>query len=750
MNIEKRLENAINAASEIAEKNNNAWVTPEHVLLGILSIAENANLFRNASYNVENLQKELQDYIENEVPKRSRTDMDITDSESMEQLVLSAAQRCQGAGRDEITTLHMLLGMMSLPESMANYLINTEGQVKDLVNLFSHGIPSEEPGNKEGVYIMPMGMPMMGGMMPAEETSPDAWRKYAENLNDTVKEDHPPFIGRSDEIERTLQILCRKTKNNPIHIGEPGVGKTAIALGLAEKLNNNDSIPKKLEGYQVYSIDLGGMIAGTQYRGMFEERLKQVLTALEKEGNAIAYIDEIHNIVGAGSASGSMDAANILKPYLTKGSIKFIGATTLDEYKKHFEADKALARRFQPVNVEEPSEDEAIEILHGIQDYYEEFHGVKYTEDALESAVRLSAKYVNDRQLPDKAIDVIDEAGAMLAMRNYETKCVDKPMVEKVISKIAKIPAETLQSDDKKKIIRLDSVLHDKVFGQDAAIDIIVRTIKRHSVGFTDDKKPIASLLFVGPTGTGKTHIAQNLAEVMGIPLIKYDMSEFQEQHSVARLIGSPAGYVGYEEGGKLVDDIKQNPHCVLLLDEIEKAHPQVFDALLQIMDDAVLTDSKGRKADFRNVVLIMTSNAGARDLSKTGIGFNASENNNMKELADEAVKKTFSPEFRNRLTKIVVFNSLGEDVAKMIIKAELKKIEQTLSKRSVVSKFTPSYIDYILKKGYSREFGAREIKRTISESIDDLFVDEMLDGKLENGGTCTVGVTGGVPVLKF
>lgn len=743
MNLEKRLEEAINVASEIAESKNNAWVTPEHVLLGILNVTENAELFKNASYNVEAVKKELEDYLDQNVPERSSRQVDVVDSESMSELVLAAAQRCRGAGRDEITVLHMLLGMANLPESTVNYILQTEGDFNALVNLFSHGIPAEEPENRGGVFIMPM------GRMPAEESSPDAWRKYVENLNDTVKEDHPPFIGRSDEIKRTLQILCRKTKNNPIHIGEPGVGKTAIALGLAEKLNGNDGIPKKLEGYEVYSVDIGGMIAGAQYRGMFEERLKQTLQALEDNGKAIAYIDEIHNIVGAGSASGSMDAANILKPYLTRGKIKFIGATTLDEYRKHFESDKALARRFQPVNVEEPSEEEAVEILNGIKDYYEEFHSVEYTDEALESAVSLSAKYVNDRQLPDKAIDVIDEAGAMLSMRDYETNVVDKTLVEKVIAKIAKIPAETLNTDDKKKIVTLNTVLHDKVFGQDAAIDIIVRTIKRHSVGFTDEKKPIASLLFVGPTGTGKTHIAQNLAEVMGIPLIKYDMSEFQEQHSVARLIGSPAGYVGYEEGGKLVDDIKKNPHCVLLLDEIEKAHPQVFDALLQIMDDAVLTDSKGRKADFRNVIIIMTSNAGARDLSKTGLGFNPTKTD-LKGLVDKAVKDTFSPEFRNRLTKIVVFNSLSEDVAKMIVKAELKKIEQTLSRRSVVSKFTPSYIEYILEKGYSEEFGAREIKRTISESIDDLFVDEMLDGKLENGGTCSVDIVKGVPALKF
>jgi ATP-dependent Clp protease ATP-binding subunit ClpA len=735
--LKKEIEKALDNAATLAKQKNHQFLTPEHLLMSLLELENFSDAIKEANGDIEKIKKELNDYLE-KVPVITGPFATSEETESLTLLIKGSAQRCLGSGKNEINLLHIITAMISLNETIAAYVLTNLVDTNKLIYILSHGSGSLEEDDEEEDDNPMFGNPfMMGGPAPKK----DDWKKFVSLLNDEVKEDHVPFVGREEEIETTFEILCRKKKNNPVHLGEPGVGKTAIALGIAEKLNENNDIPKKLEGAKIYSLNMGTLTAGTQFRGQFEQRLENILKGLEKEGNTILYIDEIHTIVGAGaSGSGQVDAANILKPYLTRGKIKFIGATTHDEYKKYFEKDKALSRRFQPVTVVEPSEEEAIKILQGLKGYYEEYHGVTYTDEAIEAAVKLSSKYINDRFLPDKAIDIIDTAGAKLAMRDYETTEVSKDFIEKIIGKVAKIPAETVSSDDKTKLLQLNNELKDKVYGQDQAIDSVVRAIKRHRAGFSDNNKPIASMLFVGPTGTGKTYIAQNLADVMGIPLIKYDMSEYMEAHSVSKLIGSPAGYVGYEEGGKLVDDIKKNPHCVLLLDEIEKAHPDIFNALLQIMDDAVLTDNQGRKADFKNVILIMTSNAGAKDIGKKGIGFGGSETSVKNEEAiTEALKRTFTPEFRNRLSKVVIFNNIDKTVATSIIDAQLAKVKEILAKKSVEVEFSESCIDYILKRGFSEEFGAREIKRIISNEIDDLFVDEILDGRLEHGGKCSV-----------
>lgn len=773
--LTNQLEAALDKAADSAKANNHRFLTVEHLMMALLDDKEFAELVTaalktdeegNVKGSIAAIKESIQKYLDKIPTLSSPLSGGLQDAESIQILIKKSAERCLACGRKEISVTHIVTTLLALTkdpnpdvarmfsESYAVYGLVSNVDANRLLYVLSHGVDDkaeedEDEDEEEGRMMGPFPFPfMMGGAQPKKK---DSWKKYVSDLNEEVKEEHAPFVGRSGEIERTLQILCRKTKNNPIHLGDPGVGKTAIALGIAEMLNNNDGIPKKLEGYKIYSLSMGTLTAGTQYRGQFEERLENILKGLEKEGKCILYIDEIHTIVGAGAGgSGALDAANILKPYLTRGKIRFIGATTLDEYKKYFEKDRALSRRFQPVNVPEPSEEEAIEILNGLKDYYEEYHGVTYTEDAIEAAVRLSAKYINDRYLPDKAIDIIDEAGAMLTMREYETTTVDKELVEKVIGKIAKIPAETVSSDDKAKLKNLSTELHEKVYGQDQAIDAVVRTIKRHRAGFSEGNKPIASLLFVGPTGTGKTYIAQNLADVMGIPLIKYDMSEYMEAHSVAKLIGAPAGYVGYENGGKLVDDIKKSPHCVLLLDEIEKAHPDIFNSLLQIMDDAVLTDGQGRKADFKNVILIMTSNAGAKNIGKLNMGFGeVSSKTTNEDVINEALKKTFSPEFRNRLTKVIVFNNIDKTVATSIIDAQLNRIKAILSQKSVVAEFKESCVDYLLDKGFSEEFGAREIKRVISNEIDDLFIDELLDGRLEHGGKCSVEMVDGKLVLS-
>ncbi|MFR1201080.1 MAG: AAA family ATPase, partial [Clostridium sp.] len=538
--------------------------------------------------------------------------------------------------------------------------------------------------------------------------------------------------------DRTVQILCRRTKNNPIHVGEPGVGKTSIVLGLA-RLINEGKVPEKIKNSEIYSLDIGGLLAGTKYRGDFEERIKKVLDQIKHRFNPIVYIDEIHSIVGAGAlGGGSLDASNLLKPYLMEGKIKFIGATTFDEYKKHFEKDKALTRRFQTVEVKEPSISETIEILNGIKKSYEEYHNVSYTDQAIESAVILSNKYINDKFLPDKAIDVIDEAGASISMENSEERAlIDEVKIEEIISKMCHIPKKTVEKDEIEALMTLENKLKSDIFGQNAAIDEVVKCIKMSRAGLKDEGKPVASMLFVGPTGVGKTEICRVLSKELGIKLIRFDMSEYGEKHAASKLIGAPPGYVGYEEGGLLTDSVRKNPYCVLLLDEIEKAHPDILSVLLQVMDYATLTDNQGRKADFRNVILIMTSNAGAKEIGKNKVGFG--ERVVQGEAIKDEVKRFFTPEFRNRLDKIVVFNHIDKEMAINITIKEIGLFKEQLLSKNIILEFDDSVINHISSEGVSKEYGAREISRIINSEIKALLIDEILFGRLKDGGKAKI-----------
>ena len=575
------------------------------------------------------------------------------------------------------------------------------------------------------------------------------WQQYAVCLNDAL-EGVNPLIGRTEELERTMQILCRKAKNNPLHLGEPGVGKTAVTYGLARLLNEG-RVPAPLLGAKIFALDLGSLLAGTQYRGDFEKRFKRVMESISHEEKPIVYIDEIHNIVGAGAVGGgTFDISNMLKPYLASGSVRFIGASTYEEYKKHFEKSKSLVRRFQNIDIKEPDVSETVGIMEGLKPSYEEFHGVVYEEGVLEYAVEMSAKYVNERYLPDKAIDLMDEAGAYRRMHPLDQKIqsVDKTLIDEILSKTCNIPKQIVEKDETAALATLEERLLGWVFGQEEAVGQVVNAVKFARAGLLEEGKPLASLLFVGPTGVGKTEIARSLAKELGIKLIRFDMSEYEEKHAVAKLIGAPAGYVGYEEGGLLTEEIRKNPHAVLLLDEIEKAHPDIYNILLQVMDYATLTDNQGRKADFRNVIVIMTSNAGASRIGKHGIGFLGQDVR--ADVILEEVKKIFQPEFRNRLNRIVVFHGINERMAEQIVEKKLGELGKLLEKKGVKLTADGEAGKLIKKKGISAEFGAREIERVIQGEIKPLLVDEILFGELKNGGECVLTAEDGAFRIRF
>lgn len=567
-------------------------------------------------------------------------------------------------------------------------------------------------------------------------------------MNETCAKQNP-LIGRGEELERTIQILCRKDKNNVLHVGEPGVGKTALAYGLAQRIVKGQ-VPEPLKGAVLYAMDLGTLLAGTQYRGDFEKRLKEIMDGLSGEELPILYLDEIHNIVGAGAVNGgSLDAANLLKPYLAAGHIRFIGATTYEEYKKHFSGIRSLVRRFQNVDVREPSREEAVEILKGLKSGYEKFHGVRYCAGVLEHAVDVSSRYVNERFLPDKAIDLIDEAGAYRRLHPLEqkTQTVNRTLIDQVLSKTCNIPAQTVEKGETEKLSRLGEQLKKQIFGQDEAVAQVVNAVKFSRAGLNEEHKPVASFLFVGATGVGKTELAKALAAELGIAFLRFDMSEYAEKHTVAKLIGAPAGYVGYEEGGILTEEIRKHPHAVLLLDEIEKAHPDIFNVLLQVMDYATLTDNQGRKADFRNIILIMTSNAGASRVGKSRIGF-GSEAVNMDALTD-AVKQTFQPEFRNRLSRIVLFRSMDDQMAERITAKKLKELSDKLKAKKVELIITAGAAEHVRQAGITNEYGAREIDRVIAGQVKPLLADLLLFGRLKKGGTCVLDVKEGKLLVR-
>lgn len=707
------------------------FFTPEHILQAILFFDLGKELIEMANGDIDAINEDLQIFFEQNM-NRIGVELNPIETVGLQNLFDLAIQYALSAKRNEINIGDLLATMYLLPESFACYIMKKNGVNKDAIMKYISSSDVEADSSESNININ-----------DNKQSKGNSIDNYVVDLTKKAKKGKiDPLIGREDILERTIQILCRRQKNNPIHVGDPGVGKTAIVEGLAQKIVNGQ-IPSKLNNYKIYSLDMGAVVAGTKFRGEFEEKFKAILNYMEKQKNIILYIDEIHNIIGAGSTSGgTMDASNILKPYLANGNLRFIGSTTFDEYRKFLEKDKALTRRFQKIDIIESSIEDTIKILNGLKENYEKYHNVKYSKKSIELAAKLSSKYINDKFLPDKAIDVIDEAGASARMNCSDediTVQISENDIEKVVSSIARIPEVTISKSDMEILQTLDSEIKSEIYGQDKAVDIVVRSIRRSRAGLNENNKPVASLLFVGSTGVGKTEIAKQLAEKLGVPLQRYDMSEYQEKHSVARLIGAPPGYVGYEEGGLLTEAIRKTPHCVLLLDEIEKAHLDLLNILLQIMDYATLTDNNGKKADFSNVILIMTSNAGAKNLGKRNIGFEGKVED--KSIIDKEVERIFTPEFRNRLDEIVIFNNMDETMAKLISQKALKQLAEKLKPKRIKLDTTEQALIWLANKGFSTTYGAREIFRVVNKEIKNYFVEELLFGKLANGGSATIDI---------
>ncbi len=714
-------------AIEYVRENNFEYVTPEIILLIIAADSTFAAAFEECGGDTEVLCENIYEYTEKYIDKVSDTDAEL--SSEAKRLLNLAGHSAYNSGCSEVCVRHLVHALWNLKNSYAVYFIEQQGVEKaELLRAFISTEEETSPDENNNIDDETDSVSCAG----------ESWELYAPCLNDTLI-DANPLIGREAELDRTIQILCRKDKNNPLHIGEPGVGKTAITCGLVQ-LIREDRVPEPIQGAKVFSLDLGSMLAGTQYRGDFEKRLKNVLSRISREEKPVVYIDEIHNIAGAGAVGeSSFDASNLLKPYLADGHIRFIGATTFEEYRKYFEKNRSLARRFQNVEIKEPSEDEAVKILEGLKPKYESFHGVKFSKGVIEYAVQMSIRHIHERFLPDKAIDLIDEAGAYRKLHptDKKTQTVDRKVINEVLTTICRVPVESVKTDDISGLSGLDMRLKKKIFGQDEAVNQVVNAVKFSKAGLLEENKPLASLLFVGPTGVGKTEIARSLAEELGVKLIRFDMSEYGEKHAVAKLIGAPAGYVGYEEGGLLTEAIRRTPSAVLLLDEIEKAHTDIYNVLLQVMDYATLTDNQGRKADFRNVIIIMTSNAGANRIGKNSIGFRSTSLDGG--VIMEAVKQTFQPEFRNRLNKIVVFNSMDDKMASRVVDKKINELSAQLISRKIIFTADQNARELVRKRGISQEFGAREVDRVIRNDIKPLFVDEILFGRLKKGGNLTL-----------
>ncbi|TAL36735.1 MAG: ATP-dependent Clp protease ATP-binding subunit ClpA [Spirochaetes bacterium] len=731
MNISDELNQIIMAAFNEAKNRKHEFLTPEHMLYASLFFKEGIDIVKGCGGDVEALKGELETHMTEKIP-RAADDIEPVQSLGFQNVMERAIWHTASAQKETLDLGDVVVSMFQEHESHAAFFLKKQGISRlDVLNYISHGVgvvPGEDEGKADEA----------GAGEAAEKPKDDAkiLKSFTVELTARARAGEiEPLIGRDEILERTVQVLCRRFKNNPVHVGEPGVGKTAITEGLALRIAEG-KVPDLLKNFRIFSLDMGSLLAGTRYRGDFEERMKRVLAALSKMDDVILFIDEIHTIVGAGAVSGgSMDASNILKPALASGKLRCVGATTDDEYRKYFSKDGALSRRFQKIEVPEPSIDETRQILAGIRDKYESYHGVKYTEDALTAASELSAKFITDRHLPDKAIDVIDEAGAYA--RLYGTSGSDGVIthldMERVVSRMAKIPEKSVTSSELDKLRDLEKLLKERIFGQESAVNMVVEAIKRSRAGFREPGKPIASFLFVGPTGVGKTELARQLAAVMGVSLHRFDMSEYQEKHTVARLIGAPPGYVGYEEGGLLTEYIRKTPYAVLLLDEIEKAHSDIFNTLLQVMDYATLTDNTGKKADFRNVVIIMTSNAGAREIGRQRIGFEEAPVN--MDALSAAVDRIFAPEFRNRLDAVVQFNGLTLDIVLQIVNKALGEFRTMLAEKKVELRVTDECSLWLAKKGFSPEFGAREIARLVQDKVKRFFIDEVLFGSLSKGG---------------
>ena len=734
--MSKEVSEIISDSIEYAKDNGLEYITPEVILLMVCKNQNFRDAFEECGGSIKKLKKNIKSFIAENIYSSENINPSLSD-DSTYALVL-AERTSHYSGKDTIELMQIIHGIFQLEESYAAYYINCQNvEEVDLLRSMAELYDIDEDLEQEEYSEDDQEADLDED---GEKESSKGWRQYAPCMNDML-ENVNPLIGRDEELERTIQILCRKDKNNPLHIGEPGVGKTAITYGLARMINE-DKVPNQLKDGKIFSIDLGGMIAGTKFRGEFESRLKKVLNGILKEKNPIIYIDEIHNLYGAGATGdGSFDASNMLKPYLADGHIRFIGSTTYEEYKKYFEKSKSLVRRFQNVEINEPSVAETIEILKGLKSGYEEFHGVSYSDDVIEYAVNSSAKYINERFLPDKTIDLMDEAGAYRKLHPMDGKVqlVDKDVINKVLTSICRVPMETVETDETTGLAELEDKLKGQIFGQDEAITQVTNAVKFSKAGLLEEGKPLASLLFVGPTGVGKTEIARRLAAEMGVKLIRFDMSEYEEKYAVSKLIGASAGYVGYENGGLLTEEIRKNPSAVLLLDEIEKAHDDIYNILLQVMDYATLTDNQGRKADFRNVIIIMTSNIGADKVGKNSIGFLSEKKDNSAMM--EEVKRVFKPEFRNRLSRIVIFNDMDEQMADRIVKKKLGELKTLLNRKSIELLVDESAEKLIKKKGISEQYGAREVERIIRNEIKPLFVDSILFGNLKDGGKILLSV---------
>ena len=748
------LENAIHEALAAANARKHELATLEHLLLALLDEPDAAKVMRACSVDLKVLRKSLVDFIEDDL---STLITDVDGSEAVptaafQRVIQRAAIHVQSSGRTEVTGANVLVAIFAERESNAAFFLQDQDMTRyDAVNFIAHGV-AKDPDFVESRPIVGAEDEdtLFDGEAGKAAEKDSALEKYCIDLNaKSLQGDVDPLIGRDLEVERCIQVLCRRRKNNPLLVGDPGVGKTAIAEGLARKITQGQT-PAILSKTTIYSLDMGSLLAGTRYRGDFEERLKAVMTEMEEHEDAVLFIDEIHTIIGAGATSGgAMDASNLLKPALQGGKLRCMGSTTYKEFRQHFEKDRALARRFQKIDVDEPSVEDSIKILKGLKPYFEEHHDVKYTADAIKIAVELAARYINDRKLPDKAIDVIDEAGAAqhLLSDSKRRKTIGVKEIEAVVAKIARIPPKAVSKDDAEVLRDLEAGLKRVVFGQDSAIETVASAIKLARAGLREPEKPIGNYLFAGPTGVGKTEVAKQLADGLGVKLIRFDMSEYMEKHAISRLIGAPPGYVGFDQGGMLTDSVDQNPHCVLLLDEIEKAHPDVFNILLQVMDHGKLTDHNGRTTDFRNVVLIMTSNAGASEMSKAAIGFGRDR----REGEDTAaIERTFTPEFRNRLDAVVSFAPLGRDVIAQVVEKFVLQLEAQLMDRNVSIEITKAAADWLGDKGYDNKMGARPLGRVIQEHIKKPLAEELLFGKLTKGGIVKVGVKAGELDLKI
>ncbi|QNM97274.1 ATP-dependent Clp protease ATP-binding subunit ClpA [Chitinimonas koreensis] len=737
--IAQELEVSLHTAFVEARQKRHEYITVEHLLLAMLDNQSAAEVLRACGAKIEQLRRELTDFVTEHTPLVAGTDeVETQPTIGFQRVIQRAILHVQSSGKKEVTGANVLVAIFGEKDSHAVYFLHQQGITRlDVVNFISHGISKVSPQN--GGQSAPKHEGEQEG--EAESQSHGALENFTQNLNVAASQGRiDPLIGRESEIERVIQVLCRRRKNNPLLVGEAGVGKTAIAEGLAKRIVEGE-VPDILADATVYALDMGALLAGTKYRGDFEQRLKAVIKQLGEDRNAILFIDEIHTVVGAGAASGgTLDASNLLKPALSNGSLKCIGATTYTEFRGIFEKDNALSRRFQKIDVNEPTVEQTVEILKGLKSRFEEHHGVKYTAAALSTAAELSAKYINDRHLPDKAIDVIDEAGAAqkILPKSRQKKTIGKGEVEEIVAKIARIPPKNVSSDDRNALKTLDRDLKNVVFGQDKAIDALAAAIKMARAGLGNPQKPIGSFLFSGPTGVGKTEVARQLAYTMGIELIRFDMSEYMERHAVSRLIGAPPGYVGFDQGGLLTEAITKHPYAVLLLDEIEKAHPDIFNVLLQVMDHGTLTDNNGRKADFRNVIIIMTTNAGAEALNKTSIGFTSN-----KAVGDELaeIKRMFTPEFRNRLDATISFAPLTPEIILQVVDKFLMQLESQLHEKKVEAHFSVALKDHLAKKGFDPLMGARPMSRLIQDTIRKALADELLFGRLAGGGEVEIDI---------